>query len=555
MLNKNNDDNNENVINQKNMSAEEDDKFNFFYESTFHNISTAIVWFDLKGKIFHINPHFIKMFGYQRDEVLGKPISSIITVEGDKKLFFSQILKGERIENPIKLLHKNKQTISVIVISAPLFINHDMIGGFLILSDISVQRQAEERARERESRLHTLLDKSRIGFVIISQEHRIIETNKRFAEMLGYSLPEMFQLHTWDWEADMNEKQIREAFGDLSKIDQVFETRHQRKDGTVYDVEISATGTYVNGYKAILCICQDISARKQVEKALKESEIKFRSFVENANDIIFAIDEIGIIKYMSPNIENLCGYKKTETEKKSVFSFIHPSNIKSLKQFIKQSFRLKKIRKELEFRFKHADRSWNWYALNASLSEDENHHPILLCIARNISERKQYEEQLMYLSLHDPLTGLYNRNFYDDEIERLEKDRRKYPISFLACDLDGLKAVNDKLGHHMGDTLIKDCANIIKDAVRDSDFIVRIGGDEFVIILPKTNEEKAAVIIKRIKQGIDSYNEKSQFFQMSISIGLATTSKENQSLTQILRNADKNMYLSKAMKETPLIAN
>ncbi|KUK97900.1 MAG: Diguanylate cyclase and metal dependent phosphohydrolase, partial [Atribacteria bacterium 34_868] len=212
-------------------------------------------------------------------------------------------------------------------------------------------------------------------------------------------------------------------------MDTTFETKHRRKDGSLYDVEVSATGTYVGDSRAVICICQDISDRKKTEHALQESEAKFRSFVENASDIIFTINEIGIIKYISPNVEKLCGYQKIELKNKSLFSFINPADQEGLKEFIEQNFRFKKLTKELEFRLRHKDNSWHWYALSASWSEDENHKPILLCIARNISERKLYEEQLVYLSRHDPLTGLYNRAFYDQELNRLKKERREYPIS------------------------------------------------------------------------------------------------------------------------------
>jgi len=540
-----------NRLNQVNVNEQAEEKFNLFYQSMFQNIKVAISWFDLKGKVFKINPCFVNMLGYQQDEVLGKPINSIITtvVKGEEKAFLSRILKGERITTTTDLLQKNGQVISVIMQSGPLLVDQDMVGGYLIFSDITPYQLSQARAKERESLLQTLIDKSRMGVVIIDQEHRVIETNKRFAEMLDYPLPEMYKLHTWDWEAIMNEAQIREVFKDLSKIDTTFETKHRRKDGSLYDVEVSATGTYVGDSRAVICICQDISDRKKTEHALQESEAKFRSFVENASDIIFTINEIGIIKYISPNVEKLCGYQKIELKNKSLFSFINPADQEGLKEFIEQNFRFKKLTKELEFRLRHKDNSWHWYALSASWSEDENHKPILLCIARNISERKLYEEQLVYLSRHDPLTGLYNRAFYDQELNRLKKERREYPISFLMGDMDGLKEVNDSFGHRQGDNLIRECASLIKKALRDSDTIIRIGGDEFLAILPKTDERGAAEIVERIKKNVADYNRRANSLPISISLGTATAHKASQSLEHIISKADKDMYQSKVDKK------
>ncbi|MGD9552716.1 MAG: PAS domain S-box protein, partial [Candidatus Caldatribacteriota bacterium] len=103
-----------NKLNQVNVDEQEEKKFNLFYQSIFQNIKVAISCFDLKGKVFKINPYFVDMLGYQQDEVLGKPITSIITtvVKGEEKAFLSRILKGERITTTTDLLPKNGQVIS-----------------------------------------------------------------------------------------------------------------------------------------------------------------------------------------------------------------------------------------------------------------------------------------------------------------------------------------------------------------------------------------------------------------------------------------------------------
>jgi PAS domain S-box-containing protein len=207
-------------LNQVNVDEQEEEKFNLFYKSMFQNIKVAIVWFDLKGEIFKINPYFVEMLGYKQDEVLGKPITSVITtvVKEEEKSFLSRILKGEGLATTTDLLQKNGQVISAIMQSGPLLEKQNIVGGYLIFTDITPYKLSQARAKERESRLQTLIDKSRMGVVIIDQEHRVIETNKRFAEMLGYPLSEMYKLHTWDWEAIMNEAQIREVFKDFLKL-------------------------------------------------------------------------------------------------------------------------------------------------------------------------------------------------------------------------------------------------------------------------------------------------------------------------------------------------
>ena len=125
--------------------------------------------------------------------------------------------------------------------------------------------------------LRQLVTKAGLGIVIIGQDHRVIEANERFAEMLGYTHEEVLNLYTWDWEVITSEEEVRKQFSDLSRVDTIFETKHRRKDGTIFDVEVSAKGTSFKGknekYNAVICICRDISKRKAYE-----SEIKYLSF-------------------------------------------------------------------------------------------------------------------------------------------------------------------------------------------------------------------------------------------------------------------------------------
>ena len=123
----------------------------------------------------------------------------------------------------------------------------------------------------------------------------------------------------------------------------------------------------------------------------------------------------------------------------------------------------------------------------------------VVVVVRNITERKQAEDRLRYLGFHDMMTGLYNRSFFEEELKRLDA-KRQLPLSIIIGDIDGLKLVNDTLGHRKGDQLIVKVAGIIKKACRTEDIVCRWGGDEFAILLPKTDTETAEQICDRIRK-------------------------------------------------------
>ena len=162
-------------------------------------------------------------------------------------------------------------------------------------------------------------------------------------------------------------------------------------------------------------------------------------------------------------------------------------------------------------------------------------------------KRKKYELKVKYLSFHDSLTGLYNRRYFEEELKRLDTSRQ-LPLSIIMADIDGLKLVNDKYGHKIGDKLIIAASKVLNNSSRKEDIVARWGGDEFVILLPATTEIITMEIIERINSSFNRSRLNDKIL-ISVSIGFATKNDASQEIKTIMDLADKNMYKDKIMKK------
>ncbi|MBP2655103.1 MAG: diguanylate cyclase with sensor [Firmicutes bacterium] len=166
--------------------------------------------------------------------------------------------------------------------------------------------------------------------------------------------------------------------------------------------------------------------------------------------------------------------------------------------------------------------------------------------------RKAYDslttihEELRYLSMHDTLTGLYNRAYLELEMQQLQ-DNNVFPVGIIVCDTDGLKLVNDSFGHAVGDQFLVASAEIIRRSIRTEDIPFRIGGDEFLIILPQATEAAVQSVLKKMESEITAYNQQNVVAPVSISIGYCVKNDAATSLEDVVKEADNQMYKEKLL--------
>ena len=206
--------------------------------------------------------------------------------------------------------------------------------------------------------------------------------------------------------------------------------------------------------------------------------------------------------------------------------------------------------REIEFRVSGRNEEWRWYVRRDTvLSAGDDARPQeILSLYQDIHERRLAQQKLYRMSTRDPLTELYNRVYFEQEIERLQ-DSRQYPISILIADVDGLKAINDSLGHASGDRLIKRAADVLRAAFRNEDVVARIGGDEFGVILANTSADDLPNILQRVDRILHEFNEDLTQIEILLSMGYATA-ESGDLLDQTLREADLRMYSNKTERKS-----
>ncbi len=270
------------------------------------------------------------------------------------------------------------------------------VGAVGALTDISERKKAERALAEREASLRVLFsDNPRPMFVYDLQTHQFLEVNDAMIESYGYSREELLKMTILDIHPpNLIHPLIENLSQDRPALQHSGEWKHKRKDGSIFDVEISSHVLDYMGRQAVLVVAEDITKRKQAEEKLRESEVRFRSLIERSTDVISIIDAKGKIQYMSPSVSRM-GYSMEEVVGKSAFDIVHPEDAQKLLDSLKVIVSEPETLHTLDFRFRHRDGSYRdseSVVLNA-LNVPEIRG--LVVNSRDITEKKKLEAQFL----------------------------------------------------------------------------------------------------------------------------------------------------------------
>lgn len=291
-----------------------------------------------------------------------------------------------------------------------------------------------------------------------------------------------------------------------------------------------------------LIILHDITEHKRAQEQIRRSEEHYRLLFDNAVESIVVVQNRKIV-FCNPITNELTGYPMEELINESFVKLIYPEDLEIVLDHYRRRLSGEDIKDRYQFRLVRKDLSFRWIE-TTGIRIEWNGEMATLHFLMDITDRKKAEVALEFRSNHDVLTGLYNRQYFENEVERLQKSRR-FPISILVMDMNGLKEINDTLGHAAGDEQLQITAMVIRKAFRPDDIIARIGGDEFIVLLPETDGEVAQNAVNRVEQVLEEHNQKnSDKLPISFSIGFATTELST-NLREVYRIADRQMYLHK----------
>lgn len=411
--------------------------------------------------------------------------------------------------------------------------------------DISEQKEAECRIRESKQEYRSVIETSGDGFWLTDGNGVILETNDAYARLSGYSKEELVGMRISDLDATEQPKDTARRIEEIVRNGSaLFESRHRRKSGEIWDVEISTSFSPAKGGRFFV-FTRDITERKQNQQELRLVAEVFR----NSSEGIVITDPQGVIVKVNDAYCDIMGYARDEV------IGAKPSKVKS-ERHDHEFYRLmwQSLTKdgywvgEVWDRRKNGEVFPKWLSINA-VHDDSGVLTNYVGTFSDISALKGAEQELQQLAYYDPLTRLPNRALFQDRCENEFNTSRRfgYQCAVLFMDLDRFKLVNDTLGHAAGDEMLIEVSQRLLNKVRAADTVARMGGDEFTVLLPRLKNSDAAAVVAQgiIHELLKPLTLRGEEIRVGASIGIAIYPGDGENYATLTRRADAAMYEAK----------
>lgn len=539
------------------------------YSALFIKSSVPAALFQLPDGVFvDANNALERLFGYSREEMIGR--TSVELGMGNPKQREQIISKleteGSLNANETRIFTKAGEERFVVHNSSLLD-----VGGqphiIVTLLDVTERKQMEDALRESEEKAHAFLNAIPDLMFRLDRNGVFLDYKAEQSELYADST-DIIGKRNRDLSppefADLIDEQIRITLktGQM----QIFEYQLPLPNRSVHDYEARM---FPSGEDEVTAIVRNVTVQKQAEAAYRASQKLLHEIVNNTPALIYIFDIHDRIVLLNNEIEKLLGVQSGEIVGKTrqevlpeELAMQHRNNdleviqSRSPKTFIEESPEIDKTRYYLTTKFPLFDAENEVYAIcgiSVDITERKQSEEQLLRTTEQLSLRlkeiEQLQEQLQEQAIRDPLTGLHNRRYMSETLEReiTRAGRDDKPLSVIVSDLDRFKAINDTHGHKLGDDFLVQISTMLKKHTRGSDIVCRYGGEEFLLVLPNTKLDSAVNRAEEIRQRCMDLiiHHAGRDLNVTMSFGVAVFPEHGQEADELVIKADKAMYRAK----------
>lgn len=535
---------------------------------------------DADGNLVQMNPAGLRMVECENpQQVLGKPVEHIVAPEyrRDYADMHQRVLAGSSVQMVFEIIGLKGSRRWMESHGVPLQTDSGLLQ-LAVARDISERKQAEDALRDSHRKMDLLLNSMAEGAYGVDTRGNCTFVNRSFLHILGYdSSKEVIGRHMHDLihyaypdgstypESECRMYGVLRSKQLINCADEVFWRKDGRAVPVEYWIQPIETDDEIRG--AVVTFV-DITERRQAQEAIRQSELKFHTLFDSTNDAVLMLDasscldcnKATLILFGCTSREDICYHHIARLSLP-----LQPDGSDSvalIEQHIDSAMQHGSAR--FEWVYKRFDTGLTFSADVQLSSMVLDGRQVIQATIRDISERKKMEEQVHRLAFYDPLTQLANRRLLSDRLSQncAINKRRGYFSALIFIDLDNFKPLNDNHGHAVGDLLLIDAANRLKQCVREMDTVARFGGDEFVVLLSDLSSDQveskaqAAMIAEKIRAALsvpyqleipyDGTVEQHVVCHVcTASIGVAVFGNQTSRTADLLKWADNAMYKAK----------
>jgi diguanylate cyclase (GGDEF)-like protein/PAS domain S-box-containing protein len=403
-----------------------------------------------------------------------------------------------------------------------------------------------QRLGEQETHMRTIVDTAAEGIIVVDEKGLIDTFNQAAERLFGYMAQEIRGRHLASLLPD-----VFEVKKTIDTHDEEREVEGLHRNGSKIEISLRISAMDISGKRMFTCLVADISQRKHAEQELLAAEARYRALVETAHDLVWSVDPQGKWSYLNGSSRTIYGIDAEDMVGRSIAEFCAPE----YQQADQRAFSELLAGADLyQYETVHLDGDGNrrHLSFNAKTHRDAQGNVLQVSgTAHDITDQKAFHQQLTYQAEHDALTKLFNRHYFQEELERTVARVSRNPQGTCALfyiDLDQFKYINDTLGHAAGDKLLIEISELLLRHVRDGDLLARFGGDEFTLLLYNIRPADVMSTAEHFRQLFEDYNfmQDGKSFNITSSIGAAIIDPLVESAEAALSHADIACNLAKA---------